>query len=104
MTIEIPLLSERPFSEGYSELVWGLTASQNPPGHKAHRPGNPKQDDGTIAPTAAISAFPYTPDESMATLRHFYHETGPRLWGPFGFYDAFNLGEDWVSTRYLAID
>lgn len=90
--------------EGYSELVWGLTASQNPRGYKAHRPGNSNQDDGTIAPTAAISAFPYTPDESMATLKHFYHEMGSNLWGPFGFYDAFNLGADWVSPSYLAID
>ena len=29
---------------------------------------------------------------------------GPRIWGPFGFHDAFNLGADWVSPSYLAID
>ena len=91
--------------KGYSRLVWGLTASQNPRGYKAHQPGaRSDRDDGTIAPTAAISAFPYTPDESMATLTHFYHELGPRIWGPFGFYDAFNPGADWVSPSYLAID
>jgi hypothetical protein len=90
--------------EGYGKLVWGLTASRNPDGYKAHRPGNSDQDDGTIAPTAAISAFPYTSVESMATLSHFYHELGSKLWGPFGFYDAFNPGADWVSSRYLAID
>ncbi len=60
--------------------------------------------DETIAPTAAISAFPYTPDESMATLKYFYYEMGSRIWGPFGFHDAFNLGADWVSPSYLAID
>jgi hypothetical protein len=90
--------------EGYGKLVWGLTASRNPRGYKAHRPGNSKQDDGTIAPTAAISAFPNTPEKSLATLKHFYHEMGSSLWGPFGFYDAFNLGENWVSESYLAID
>jgi len=91
--------------QGYGKLVWGLTASQNPRGYKAHAPGaRSNRDDGTIAPTAAISAFPYTPDESMATLKHFYYEMGPRIWGPFGFRDAFNPGADWVSPSYLAID
>ncbi len=89
--------------KGYSDLVWGLTASTNPQGYKAHAP-TLNQDDGTIAPTAAISAIPYTPDESIATIRHLYHVYGKRLWGPFGFYDAFNLDQDWVSDTYLAID
>lgn len=90
---------------GYSRFVWGLTASQNPRGYKAHEPGvNSNRDDGTIAPTAAISAFPYTPDESMDTLKHYYFELGSRIWGPFGFHDAFNLGADWVSPSFLAID
>jgi hypothetical protein len=89
--------------EGYSELVWGLTASTNPRGYGAHEPGSPA-DNGTIAPTAAISAMPYTPEESLATLRHFYHEKGKQLWGAFGFYDAFNEGDDWVSPTFLAID
>ena len=86
---------------GYSDLVWGLTASCNPWGYLAHSPTN---DNGTIAPTAALSAMPFTPTESIATLKHFYHVYGDRLWGPFGFYDAFNLQENWFSDAYLAID
>jgi hypothetical protein len=86
---------------GYSELVWGLTASCNPWGYLAHSPTN---DNGTIAPTAALSAMPYTPVESIATLKHFYHTYGDELWGPFGFRDAFNLQERWFSDAYLAID
>ena len=86
---------------GYSNLVWGLTASVNPRGYSAHSPTN---DNGTIAPTAALSAMPYVPDESLATLKHLYHTYGEKLWGPFGFYDAFNLEEDWYSDTYLAID
>jgi hypothetical protein len=89
--------------KGYSKLVWGLTASLNPWGYGAHHP-NSDQDNGTISPTAAISAFPYTPKESLASLQYFYHQLGKRLWGPFGFYDAFHLGENWVSPSYLAID
>jgi hypothetical protein len=86
---------------GYSGLVWGLTASCNPWGYLAHSPTN---DNGTIAPTAALSAMPFTPAESIATLKHFYHVYGDRLWGPFGFRDAFNLQENWFSDSYLAID
>ncbi len=88
--------------KGYSALVWGLTASDTPGGYQAHAPG--RKDNGTIAPTAALSAMPYTPKESMATLKHFYHAYGDRLWGEFGFHDAFNLSEGWFAKSYLAID
>jgi hypothetical protein len=89
--------------KGYNRLVWGVTSSQNPSGYGAHQP-NTDQDNGTIAPTAAISAMPYCPEESIATLHHFYDKLGHKLWGPFGFYDAFNMNDDWVSPSYLAID
>jgi len=85
----------------YSKLVWGLTASVNPRGYSAHSPTN---DNGTIAPTAAISAMPYTPAESIATLKHLYHTYGKKLWGHLGFRDAFNPQENWFSATHLAID
>jgi hypothetical protein len=87
---------------GYSDLVWGLTASWNPWGYGAQAPGSP--DNGTITPTAALSSMPYTPTESIATLKHFYHTYGSSVWGPFGFVDAFNLGENWFAPGYIAID
>ncbi len=86
---------------GYSPLVWGLTASFNPWGYAAH---SPTYDNGTITPTAAISAMPYAPDESLATLRHFCDVYGGQLWGPYGFYDAFNLEVNWFAPGYVAID
>ncbi|MCB0519934.1 MAG: glucoamylase family protein [Saprospiraceae bacterium] len=89
--------------EGYSDVCWGLTASDDPFGYLAHAPGA-GTDNGTISPTAALSSMPYTPDESMAALKHFYREHGERLWGDMGFYDAFNLGQDWFANSYLAID
>lgn len=88
---------------GYSEECWGLTASDNPFGYLAHEPSS-NRDNGTITPTAALSSMPYTPTESLAALKHFYRELGERLWGVYGFYDAFNLTEDWFATSYLAID
>jgi hypothetical protein len=86
---------------GYSAQCWGLTASDNQSGYSAHSPTN---DLGVITPTAALSSMPYTPDASMQALRHFYYHLGDRLWGDYGFYDAFNPTAGWVASSYLAID
>lgn len=88
---------------GYSADCWGLTACDGPNGYSA-RDIWPANDDGTIAPTAALASIPYTPEESMAALRHFYRVQGEQLWGPYGFYDAFNLQQNWFANSYLAID
>jgi len=86
---------------GYSETCWGLTASDNNTGYSAHSPSN---DKGVITPTAAISSIPFTPEKSMEAIKHFYYDLGSRLWGEYGFYDAFNPTEGWVASSYLAID
>lgn len=87
--------------DGYGENSWGLTASDNYQGYSAHSPTN---DLGVITPTAALSSFPYTPDKSMKALRYFYEEVGNKLWGKYGFYDAFSEEKNWFSNGYLAID
>ncbi len=86
---------------GYTEYCWGLTASDNHMGYSAHSPAN---DLGVIAPTAALSSFPYIPEKSMKALRYFYEELGGRLWGEYGFFDAFSIHHDWWADNYLAID
>lgn len=86
---------------GYSADSWGLTASDIPSGYTASSPNN---DGGTIAPTAALASFPYTPDESMRALRYFYYVLGDKLWGEYGFRDAFNLSKRWFAPSFLAID
>lgn len=87
--------------EGYGANSWGLTASDSHGGYAAHSPTN---DLGVITPTAALSSFPYTPEESMAALRHFYEDKNSELWGDLGFYDAFSEEYNWVADGYLAID
>lgn len=89
--------------EGYTNFEWGLTASDDPFGYLAHAPINNK-DNGTISPTAAISSIPYTPYLSINTLKHFYRNLGDKIWGKYGFVDAFNKHENWYATSYLAID
>ena len=87
--------------KGYGPDCWGLTASDGPQGYGAHAPDN---DNGTITPSAALSSFPYAPEEAMRALRYFHDVLGKRLWGRFGFADAFCEKEDWVANSYLAID
>jgi hypothetical protein len=87
--------------KGYGACCWGLTASDNYIWYNAH---SPTKDLGVIAPTAALSSFPYTPDYSMEALRYFYEGLGDRIWGEFGFHDAFSESNNWVDQGYLAID
>jgi hypothetical protein len=86
---------------GYSDSCWGLTASDIQSGYGAQSPTN---DNGTISPTAAVSSMPYTPAESMKAIKFFYYTLGDRMWGSYGFYDAFNITNGWTATSTLAID
>ena len=87
--------------KGYNAQCWVLTASDNHLGYGAH---SPTEDLGVITPTAALSAFPYTPEFSMTTLKHFYHDHGDKIWSEYGFVDAFNETENWYAKSHLAID
>lgn len=85
----------------YSADCWGLTASDIPNGYAASEPSN---DIGVIAPTAAISSIVYTPEQSLDAIRFFYYILGNKLWGDYGFYDAFDANDSWWASSYIAID
>jgi hypothetical protein len=87
--------------KGYGEDCWGLTASYSLNFYAAHAPGE-NSDLGVISPTAALSSFPYTPEHSMAALKHFYYDLGDRIWGDYGFYDAFSEQYNFFPQKYLA--
>jgi hypothetical protein len=96
--------SENPLKyKGYSASLWGLTASYSPKGYVAHAPGE-KNDLGVISPTAAVSSIVYTPAESIAAIKEFYYNLGDKIFGIYGFYDAFSEQARWYPKRYLAID
>lgn len=86
---------------GYSDSCWGLTASDVEGGYTASSPTN---DVGVIAPTAALSSFPYTPNESKAALQFYYYVLGDKLFKEYGFVDAFSLSSPWFANSFLAID
>ena len=69
----------------------------------AHDP-TPKNDNGTVSPTAALSAFPYTPEESLAALKHFYYDLGEVMWNRYGFRDAYNPTVNYVSSIYMGLN
>jgi len=87
--------------KGYGENSWGLTASDSWQGYAAH---SPTEDLGVISPTAALSAFPYTPEYSMKALKHFYFDLGDKIWSEYGFVDGFSEEHNWYAKSHLAID
>jgi hypothetical protein len=113
---------------GYDEFVWGLSASDGPlkilngsgtagsasPFHAywARGAGPDQRDDGTIAVTAAGGSVPFAPELTIPTLLQFHARFGDRLYGKYGFKDAFNLSfaevasdkPGWFDDEYVAID
>ncbi|MDX9905387.1 MAG: glucoamylase family protein [Bacteroidales bacterium] len=85
----------------YSAHCWGLTAGDIPSGYGVSEPTN---DRGVITPTAAVSSLPFTPEQSMDAIRFFYYILGDKLWGDYGFYDAFDVHVGWWAGSYIAID
>ncbi len=89
--------------KGYGADCWGLTASDGSSGYGAHAP-NPQDDDGTMTPTGALASLPYTPEASMAALKHFYRDLGDSLWDVYGPRDAFNLDTNWYSPIFMGLN
>jgi hypothetical protein len=95
-----------PFNRGYTDSLWGLTASDVQGGYNARGAPPTQNDDGTIAPTAPGGSIAFAPEICIPTLRNMYGLIAlyPTLWGRYGFKDAFNLGSGWVDTDWLGID
>ena len=89
--------------EGYGPNSWGLTSSYSVKGYSGHAP-TLERDLGVISPTAALSSIPYTPKQSLQAMRHWYTDMNDKLWGKYGFYDAFSVTDNWYPKNYLAID
>jgi hypothetical protein len=118
--------------KGYDGQIWGLTACDGPGNGKhlykgelrqfysytARGPG--QRDDGTLSPTAAVGSMPFAPEICAPTARALKDRHGARIYGRYGFLDAFNPSFDfddmgpaagrripglgWVGPQYLGID
>jgi hypothetical protein len=88
---------------GYGADSWGLTAVDGPKDHyEEYKPF--VTDDGTIAPTGAMSAYAYTPQASLAALKHWYRDLGAKVWDIYGFRDAFNQQDNWYSGITMGLN
>lgn len=108
-------LAQRQFSldlrnefPAWSENLWGLTASDSATGYKAW--GGPPRTlrynalDGTVVPCAAAGSLPFAPRETLAVLHHMRAAYGDRIWGRYGFVDAFNPHNGWINPDVIGID
>jgi hypothetical protein len=85
---------------GYGPDTWGLSAGVYTGGGRAQ----PRDDNGTINVMASLASMPYTPDESLAAMKHFYRDLGAKIWGAYGFHDGFNQSENWFDEVYMALN
>ena len=118
----------------YGENVWGLTASDGPQNTSQEFRGEQRQfrhyssrgaglrenfDDGTIAPTAAISSIVFAPEVVIPATEEMHKRFGDYLYSSYGFLDSFNPSfnydiplktgrlvpdRGWVASDYIAID
>jgi hypothetical protein len=94
--------------KAYSDSIWGITASDVQGGYKARGAPPGQGDDGTLNPTAPGGSMPFAPEECLQALKAMYNNyasgSETRLWGPYGFRDAFNPTLNWFGTDYIGID
>ena len=90
---------------GYSDLIWGITASDSAKGYVAWG-GPPREDiiDGTVVPCAAAGSLMFTPELSVPALRAMQARFGQQIYGRYGFADAFNPNTGWVNPDVIGID
>jgi hypothetical protein len=90
----------------WSAELWGLTASDSARGYVAWGTPGPDQDqsDGTLVPCAPGGSLPFAPRECLAALRRMREVGGARVWGRYGFVDAFNPHTGWASPDVIGIN
>lgn len=91
----------------FQSPFFGFSASDSPKGYRVFG-GLPNHEgkirtDGTASTFAMIGSLPFTPELSLKAMDAM--DNLKELWGPYGYYDAFNLqGEPWFSNRYISIN
>lgn len=90
---------------GYSENIWGISAMDSPRGYVVWDcPPPSPQIDGTVAPYVAAASLMFAPDIGLPALKEMKARYGDRIYGRYGFADAFNPATGWVNSDVLGID
>lgn len=85
--------------------MWGITASDSAKGYLVW--GGPPRDpdiDGTLVPSAAGGSLMFTPELATRTLRAMHTQHGSKIYGKYGFVDAFNPKTGWIDTDVIGIN
>jgi hypothetical protein len=90
---------------GYTQHVWGITASDSQKGYVAWGgPPRHKAIDGSVVPAAAAGSLMFAPDITLPALREMRQKFGDRIYGRYGFADAFHPTSGWVNPDVIGID
>jgi hypothetical protein len=90
---------------GYSEKVWGITSSNSERGYKAWGgPPRNKAIDGTVVPCAPGGSLMLDPAITVAALKAMKQKFGEKIYGKYGFTDAFHPTTGWASPDVLGLD
>jgi hypothetical protein len=90
---------------GYTENVWGLTSSDSRKGYVAWGgPPRTPQIDGSVVPCAAAGSLMFTPEITVPVMRELRQRFGDRIYGRYGFADAFHPIDGWVNPDVIGID
>lgn len=86
----------------YAAGFWAINASDQPDGYGADSPADGRNS-GTVTPTGMLAGIAFTPERSAKALTDLWglHD---RIWGRYGFCNAFNLDKDWYDTDVIGID
>ena len=90
---------------GYTGTIWGITASDSRKGYVAWG-GPPRHEaiDGSVVPAAAAGSLMFAPDISVPALRDMHRRYGDRIYGRYGFTDAFHPTSGWVNPDVIGIN
>jgi hypothetical protein len=90
---------------GYTDDVWGVTASDSRKGYVAWG-GPPRHSaiDGTVVPAAAAGSLMFAPDITVPAVKAMHERFGDRIYGRYGFADAFHPTDGWVNPDVIGID
>jgi hypothetical protein len=90
---------------GYGENFWGITASDSEKGYVAW--GGPPREaaiDGTIVPYAAGGSLMLAPEIALPAVLAMHDKFGAKIYGRYGFADAFNPNNGWIAPDVIGID
>ena len=89
----------------YTGTMWGITASDSRKGYVAW--GGPPREgpiDGSVVPSAAAGSLMFAPDLTLPVVREMRQRFGDRIYGRYGFADAFHPADGWVNPDVIGID